>query len=146
MTIPGTKISNYTDGGIHQPTDNFVVARSGANRKIAGSAVIGYQKSEIASSATPSPAGDAARNLLIITALAEAAEFSAPSGTAVDGNLLMIRVKDNATGRALTYNAIYRAMQNSLPATTTASKWLRMLFEYNAGDVKWDLIGVDEEG
>lgn len=101
--------------------------------------------SSIASSATPTPTGDATQNSLYITALAEAAELQAPSGTPANGNKLIVRIKDDGTARALTYNAIYRGVVDTLPATTTISKTLYMGFLYNSSDSKWDLLAVAEE-
>lgn len=80
-----------------------------------------------------------------ITAQAGALLFNAPSGTPVGGNKLIIRIKDNGTARALTYNAIFRAMGNALPTTTVISKTLYMGFIYNATDTKWDLVAVAQE-
>ena len=92
----------------------------------------------IASSATPTPDADAA-DMYVITALAAAAEFGAPTGTPTQGQTLLIRVKDNGTGRALTYNAIYRTLVT--PATTTvAGKTLYLGFVYNSTDTKWDCV------
>jgi hypothetical protein len=99
----------------------------------------------VASSATPTPTGDATQNSLYITALAEAAELQAPSGTPANGNKLIVRIKDDGTARALTYNAIYRGVVDTLPATTTISKTLYMGFIYNSADSKWDLIASAEE-
>ena len=77
-----------------------------------------------------------------ITAQAGALLFNAPTGTWADGQLLEIRIKDNGTARALTYNAIYRAGSSiALPTTTTISKNLYLLFSYNSADTKYDLIG-----
>lgn len=105
---------------------------------------VGKQTS-IASSATPAPTGDAKHNELYITALAAAAAFANPSGSAVNGNKLIIRVKDDSTGRALTYGSEYRALGVTLPTTTTSSKTLYMGFLYNSADTKWDLVASTEE-
>jgi len=99
----------------------------------------------IASSATPTPTGGSLRNILYITALTAAAEFQIPSGTPVNGNVLIIRVKDDGTGRALTYNAIYRVVGVTLPSTTVASKTIYIAAMYNSADSKWDCIAVSEE-
>ena len=99
----------------------------------------------VASDTTPNPTGDKKINELYITALAAAAEFAAPSGTPVNGNKLIIRVLDDGTGRALTYNAIYRAIGVTLPTTTTAGKTIYMGFIYNSADTKWDAVAVSEE-
>lgn len=80
-----------------------------------------------------------------VTAQAGALLFNAPSGTPVGGQKLIIRIKDNGTARALTYNAIFRPMGNALPTTTVVSKTLYMGFIYNATDSKWDLVAVAQE-
>lgn len=97
------------------------------------------------SDATPNPTGDKKYNEYYLTALAAAAEFAAPSGTPVNGNKLVIRIKDDGTGRALTYNSIYRAVGVTLPTTTVASKTIYIGAIYNSADSKWDVIAVSEE-
>jgi len=80
-----------------------------------------------------------------ITAQAGALLFNAPGGTPLGGQKLIIRIKDNGTARALTYNAVFRALGNALPTTTVLSKTLYMGFIYNATDTKWDLVAVAQE-
>lgn len=82
-------------------------------------------------------------DLYIITAQAGALLFNAPSGTPNQGQQLLIRIKDNGTARALTYNAIFRASSDlALPSTTVLSKTLYLGFIYNSTDSKWDLFSV----
>lgn len=81
----------------------------------------------------------------VITAQTGALLFNAPGGTPVEGQKLIIRIKDNGTARALTYNAIFRAMGVALPTTTVLSKTLYMGFIYNITDTKWDLVAVAQE-
>jgi len=81
----------------------------------------------------------------IITALGAAAQLQAPTGTPRDGDALIFRILDNSTGRALTYNAIYRGIVDALPNTTTADKTLYMGFLYNLADTKWDLLAIADE-
>jgi len=81
----------------------------------------------------------------VITAQAGALLFNAPGGTPVEGQKLIIRIKDNGTARALTYNAVFRAMGVALPSTTVISKTLYMGFIYNSTDTKWDLVAVAQE-
>jgi hypothetical protein len=70
-------------------------------------------------------------DIFVITAQAGALLFNAPGGTPVQGEKLMIRIKDNGTARALTYNAIFRASSDlALPTTTVLSKTLYMGFIY----------------
>lgn len=99
----------------------------------------------VASSATPTPTGGSKENEYYLTALAAAAEFAAPSGTPANGNTLIIRIKDNATARALTYNVIYRAVGVTLPTTTVISKTIYIGAIYNSADSKWDCVSVVEE-
>ena len=100
----------------------------------------------IASSATPTPARASKKTEYVITALAAAATFGAPTGTPANGDLLLITVKDNGTARKLAFNAIYTAPYSvDKPTTTTAGKTLIMLFRYNSASSKWELLYVDEE-
>lgn len=102
-----------------------------------------YTSNSITTSATPSPVGSSTENMFFVTDLAEAATIAAPSGTLVNGNILIIRIKDNGTARALTWNAVFRASSDlALPSTTILSKTLYCGFRYNSADSKWDLVSV----
>ncbi len=103
------------------------------------------QSGNTASSATITPSGGSAWNQYFVTAQAAAATIAAPSGTAANGNRLILRIKDNGTARALTWNAIYRGVVDALPATSTAGKTLYCGFLYNAADSKWDMIAMAQE-
>ena len=93
-----------------------------------------------ASSATPTPNSETTDEY-IVTALGEAATFGAPTGIAKQGQKLIIRVKDDGTARALSWNSIYRAGTDvSLPTTTVLSKTIYIGFIYNSTDIKWDII------
>jgi hypothetical protein len=95
----------------------------------------------VASSATPTP-DVSTTDQYNLTALAAAAAFGIPTGTPTDGQKLIIRIKDNATARALTWNAIYRAIGVSLPSTTVISKTTYVGCIYNTADTKWDVVAV----
>lgn len=94
-----------------------------------------------ASSATPTPNADT-DDEYILTALAAGATFAAPTGTPVQGQKLLIRIKDNATPRTLAWNAIYRAGDVPLPTTTVTSKTMYAGFIYNSTDTTWDLVST----
>jgi len=96
-----------------------------------------------ASSVAPTPNADTT-DVYILTALATDPTFGAPTGSPVQGQPLLIRIKDDATPRALAWNAIYRATDIALPTTTTASKELYVGFIYDATATKWDLMGTRE--
>lgn len=80
-------------------------------------------------------------DMFIVTAQAGALKFNNPSGTPTEGQLLTIRIKDNGTARALTYDTQFRASSDlALPTTTILSKTLYMKFIFNSTDTKWDLL------
>lgn len=93
------------------------------------------------SSATPTPNVDNA-DTYILTALAVAAAFGAPLGTPTEEQHLELRIKDNGAAQGLSWNAIYRAVGVTLPATTVAGKVLRVGMIWNAEDVKYDVVAI----
>lgn len=100
--------------------------------------------SSTTSSGTPTPNSDT-DDVYILTALAASATFGSPTGTPVQGQRLMVRIKDNGTARTLAWNAIYRAVGVTLPTTTVINKTLYIGFVYNSTDTKWDAIAVAQE-
>ncbi len=68
--------------------------------------------------------------------------IAAPTGTPADGQQLMMRIKQDATGtRIPTFNAIYRfSNATATTLTTTPSKTDYIGFQYNAADTKWDAL------
>jgi hypothetical protein len=99
------------------------------------------QLQTITSAATITPA--AGDDMVKATALAVAATIAAPSGTPNEGWGFVIRLKDNGTARALTWNAIYRAATGvTLPTTTTVGKTTYVACVYNTTDTKVDVVSV----
>jgi hypothetical protein len=101
------------------------------------------------SNAAPTPTGSFRENELFVTALAVGAVVGAPTGTPVEGNKLLMRLKDNGTTRAVTFNAIYQSSGvATLPATlnTVAGKYHALFFRYNATLAKWVLMAIDTAG
>jgi hypothetical protein len=139
ISAPSTPASGY---GLHYVnTDKPWFKDDGGN----AFEVSLFAVSTTASSATPTPTGHARTNDLDVTALATNPTFAAPSGTPINGNRLVIRIKDDGTPRTLAFNAIYRAGAIALPTTTTTSKTLYLGFIYNSADSKWDLVSsVDQ--
>lgn len=84
-------------------------------------------------------------DMFIVTAQAGALLFNSPGGTLAQGRKLIIRIKDNWTARLITWNAVFRAMAESLPTTTVISKTLYLGFIYNSTDTKWDLVAKNPE-
>lgn len=94
----------------------------------------------VTSSATVTPVNT--NDLVKITAQAAGLTLANPTGSWDEGQSLMIRIKDNGTARAITYDTNYRAIGVTLPTTTTANKTTYLGIIYNSTDTKWDVIGV----
>lgn len=84
-------------------------------------------------------------DLVKVTAQAAALFFANPTGTAIPGLGMVLRVKDNGTARAITYDTQYRAVGVTLPTTTVIGKTTYIAMIYNSDDTKWDVIAVGTE-
>jgi hypothetical protein len=101
----------------------------------------------VANTATITPTADAS-DQYNVTALGVAATIAVPSGTAVDGQKLTIRIKDNGTARALTWTTSaggYRVIGTTLPTTTVISKTVYVGCVYNSADTFWDVIAIAQQ-
>jgi len=81
-----------------------------------------------------------AYDIYTVTALNTAMTVNAPTGTPANGQPLLIRILDNGTARALTWNAIFRVVGATLPTTTVINKTNYIGCVYNTADSKWDVI------
>lgn len=126
--------------------DPLKIGGNGVPSRLAETDTARYNPREetIASSATPTP-NISNGDIYTVTALAANATFGSPTGTPVQGQRLLIRIKDNGTARTLAWNAIYRAVGIILPTTTTISKTMYIGCIYNSTDTKWDVIAVAEQ-
>ena len=97
----------------------------------------------VTSSATVTPTST--NDLVTITAQATGLTLANPTGTFVEGQSLMIRIKDNGTARAITFGADYRAIGITLPTTTVISKTMYLGIIYNSTDAKWDILGLNQQ-
>lgn len=71
--------------------------------------------------------------------------IEAPSGTPTDGQRLIIRLEDNGSARALTWNVNsggYRTIGVTLPTTTSIGKLIYVGTIYNSTDTFWDVVAV----
>ncbi len=77
-----------------------------------------------------------------VTALAQAITIANHStSTPADGDMMLIRLLDNGTGRAISFGNKYVGKAGTaLPTTTTLSKNLSMLFIWDANLSKWNLL------
>ena len=77
--------------------------------------------------------------------LTGAITFAQPSGTPVDGQKLMIRIKDNGTARGITWTTsagAFRAIGITLPTTTVLGKVTYVGCVYNSTDAFWDAVAT----
>lgn len=94
-----------------------------------------------ASTATLTPNANTT-DIAAVTAQAAGLTVAAPTGTPVDGQRLTIRIRDNGTTRALTWNAAYvQFATGQLPATTVINKTHYFVFWYNSAATAWELVG-----
>lgn len=84
-------------------------------------------------------------DMVKVTAQATALALANPTGTAIPGLGMVIRIKDNGTARAISYGSQYRAIGVVLPTTTVISKTLYLAMIYNSDDTKWDVLAVGQE-
>lgn len=85
-------------------------------------------------------------DLIIRTGLTGDINIINHSGDApAQGQKLILRLKDDATGRVLSWDTKYRGVITTLPTTTTSGKTLYMGFLWNATDVKYDMVAIAEE-
>lgn len=81
-----------------------------------------------------------------ITALAVNASVASPTGGAVDGKRLLIRIQDDGTSRTLSWNAMYKPIGVTIPTATTAGKTHYIGMLYNTQASCWDVLAVGTEG
>lgn len=98
----------------------------------------------VVSSATVTPTSN--DDLVVITAQAVGLTLANPTGVWVQGEALMIRIKDDGLGaRAITWDTNYRAIGVTLPTTTVLGKTTYVGVIYNSDDGKWDVIGLSQQ-
>jgi hypothetical protein len=127
---------------IHQFTGSISV--SGSLRVVSGS-ITGSRINPRSINATSSVIFTPDLNLadvFTITSQSVALTFANPIGNPVEGQRMLIRIKDNATSRGLNFSGSqYRASTDlSFPVSSSANKTLYLGFVYHGFDAKWDLL------
>lgn len=97
----------------------------------------------VVSAATVTPTN--LNDLVIITAQAVALNIANPTGTMVQGQSLIIRIKDSGAARAITWGANYRSLGVPLPSTTVINKTMYVSMIWNDTDTRFDVTGVSQE-
>ena len=94
----------------------------------------GFQKRVVSTTSSATPRINAnTTDIFDLTAQAATGAFQVPTGTATDGQGLVIRIKDSGTARALSWDTGtggFTAGGISLPTTTIASKVTHIGFMY----------------
>jgi hypothetical protein len=100
----------------------------------------------ISSSATPTINSDDC-DAVTITALAAAITSMTTNltGTPTNFQSLLFRIKDDGTGRAITWGASFVAKGVALPTTTVASKLLTVGFLYDTVATTWGCVASSQE-
>lgn len=84
-------------------------------------------------------------DIVTVRGASSAITLNNPTGTPLQGQKLVIRIKDNGTARAISYGTEYRNLGATKPTTTVLSKTLYLGLIYNSTDSKWDLVAVAQE-
>ena len=82
---------------------------------------------------------------IVITAQDAGLTIALPTGSPVEGQKLIIRIKDDGTARSIAHNAIFRAVGITLPTTTVVNKVLYLGYMFNSAETKWDVVSVVQE-
>lgn len=141
---PGTIPAALGTGSV---TEAMIAALAITAAKIAEGAVTPQKvapASVVTTGATITPV--LTSRMTVVTALAENTTIAVPTGTPLEGQALIFRIKDNGTSRTLTWNAIYRAIGITIPTSTSVSKELYVSCLYNAVASKWDVVSVGRQG
>ena len=152
ISLSGTVTSsgNLTLGGtldLSSPPAIGATASNTATFSLISSTRINPRVTNITSSSTITPPSDTV-DQYSVTALAVPATIAIPSGTAVAGQKLVLRLKDDGTARALTWTTSaggYRVIGSTLPTTTVASKVVYIGCIYNATESFWDVVAVAQQ-
>lgn len=131
-------VSKWT-GGVSPATANLALDQL-ASRTTAVEAYRTPNVQTVTSAATVTPTFS--NDLVEVTAQAAALALANPTGTAINGLGIVIRIKDNGTARAISWDTQYRAGPTALPTTTVLGKWLYIGMIYNSTGPFWDVVSV----
>jgi len=85
-------------------------------------------------------------NLYDVTAQAAAILIANPAGTPINGDVIIIRIKDNGTARAITYGANFQNISGLDAITTTViSKTSVIGAVWNSTVSKWQIVSLSTE-
>lgn len=96
----------------------------------------------VASAATITPTSQ----IYDVTAQAVTGAIAVPSFATQNGMSLVLRIRDNGTGRALSFASGYLNVSGlDTPTTTIANKLLTIGAIYNSANSKWEIQGINQQ-
>lgn len=143
-TLTTTAATNVT-----LPTTGTLATLAGteaiSNKAITASS-LAPRTNTVASSATPTINTDTT-DIFTITALATAITSMTTnlSGTPVNGQKLIVRIKDDGTARGITWGASFASRGATLPTTTVLGKYQYNGFLWNSTTSTWDCVVTQNE-
>jgi hypothetical protein len=138
LTLTGTDATSFAFPGTSDTVATLAASQTLTNKRVNPRTV------STTSTATLTP-DISAYDQLNLTAQAVSLTVAAPTGTPVDGNKLVIRILDNGTPQAITWNATYTVIGVTLPTTTTANKMVYIGCVYNSTNTRWDVVAVSTQ-
>jgi hypothetical protein len=124
LTISGSPITGAGTLAIGLDTGRVIPLQTTIDAKV------GYTTTTTASSAAPTPTGDAQRNELIVTALAENCTVAAPTGTPAAGNMLKLIITASGGTRTVGYNAALTAGNVTRTTSVPTGETLVQVYQY----------------
>jgi len=143
--LQGTSLSidgDVTLGGIVDATPTKALGLNASDEVI--SYAVNVPRITSVTSTTTLTVDSSTTDQAVITAQSGNLTIASPTGSPVDGQKLIIRVKAVGTS-VITWNAIFRQIGTTLPTPTTAGKTIYVACIYNSLDTKWDVVAVAEE-
>lgn len=133
QTVAGVKtFTSFPVTTSADPTTAYQVANKGYVDK---KAIVSVSTT---SAATHTPAIASEKTIYNVTSQAAAVAFAEPSGTPSDGYGILIRLKDDGTTRAITWNDAYTSGTAAVKTSTTTSTRSLHLFIYDGASSKWE--------
>jgi hypothetical protein len=146
LTFPSvsTRVRLTLTGSTDPDITYAVTLATGSNAIL--TAYVPARVTTITSSATPTVNTDVT-DAVTITALATAITSMTTNltGTPANFDMLLFRIKDDGTARAITWGASYEAKGAALPTTTVLSKVLHALFIWDSVTSKWGCLSISQE-
>lgn len=128
-----TTSSNATIGGNLSVTGSF---------NYSGTLRPNPRTSTVTSTASLTPNPDT-YSIYDVTAQSGALSIVNPSGTPKNGDVLILRIKDDGTSRAISWGANYSNISGLADLTaTTTSKWHVVGIMYNSTTTNWQIVSI----